>query len=93
MGLAAGGHPCPAAVQAMLGTPGALEHLQILAALGGGDVGADVRCWRWCQAASTSRRRPWPLPALVIEPRQRCSPEERSDGTSSDEAHQLLGRL
>ena len=35
----------------------------------------------WFQAASTSRRRRWELPALVIDPCLRLSPEERSEGT------------
>ena len=37
---------------------------------------------RWCQAASTSRRRAWVLPVLVIEPCTREAPEECSEGTS-----------
>jgi len=37
---------------------------------------------RWCQAASTSRRLAWVLPVLVIEPCDRDSPLEDSDGTN-----------
>src|SRR5664279_5460528 len=35
-----------------------------------------------CQAASTSSRRAWVFPVLVIEPWERCPPEEDSVGTS-----------
>ncbi len=44
--------------------------------LAGGSVGA-----RWCQAASTSSRRAWVLPVLVIDPCERDAPEEDSVGT------------
>ncbi len=37
---------------------------------------------RWCQAASTNRRRTWPLPVLVTPPWVRLSPEEYSQGTN-----------
>src|SRR5215207_5297113 len=36
---------------------------------------------RWCHAASTSSRRTWLLPVLVIPPWERDAPEECSDGT------------
>src|SRR5215210_4399262 len=41
---------------------------------------------RWCQAASTSRRRTCPLPVLVTPPWLRESPEEYSLGTNPTEA-------
>jgi hypothetical protein len=40
--LAARGHPAPAAVQALLGAPGALEHEWVLAALARSECRADA---------------------------------------------------
>jgi hypothetical protein len=37
---------------------------------------------RWCQAASTSSRRAWVLPALVIDPWERLAPLEFSVGST-----------
>ena len=42
-----------------------------------------ARNGRWCcQAVSTSNRRAWVLPVLVIEPWDRLAPLEDSEGTS-----------
>src|ERR1035437_7313816 len=41
---------------------------------------------RWCHAASTSSRRAWVLPVLVIEPWERDCPEEDSVGTNARDA-------
>ena len=39
-------------------------------------------CLRWCQAASTSSRRAWVLPVLVIDPCDLLAPEDASVGVS-----------
>ena len=79
--LAVGGHPGPAAVQALLGAPRALECQRVLAALAGGERLADAGTLARMPGGSTSSRRTWPLPALVIDPWERCWPEDRSEGT------------
>ena len=41
-----------------------------------------ARSRMWCQAASTSSRRAWVFPVLVVEPWERDAPEDDSVGTN-----------
>ena len=84
--FAAAGHPVPALVEALLAAPGALDHDDVLASLAAGELVADVGRRRACQADSTSSRRTWLLPTLVIDPCRRRSPELCSDGTRPTKA-------
>src|SRR5881396_363787 len=84
--LAARRHPLPALEEPLLAAPGAFDDERVLAALAAGELVADLRRRRACQADSTSRRRTWLLPTFVIEPCRRRSPEECSDGTKPTKA-------
>jgi hypothetical protein len=91
--LAAGGHPNPAAVKALLGPPGALDHDRIRLALATGQRVADLRSKPWVPGGldqqtggrSSSVVGRWAVTAGAVDVGGSCAPEISPKPASSDQ--------
>ena len=88
---AAPGHPPPAAMQALLRAPCALDHERIQVALTAGELVSDLRAQPPVPGRLDQQPTNVLVPALVIDPRRWDSSEECSVGTRPTNAMNRLG--